>query len=84
MGKYLAVSAKAKHIPTHDPEILLLNKYPREISAYVQKMTWTKMFRPALFKKKKSKKPENNPNICQQNECHNLLIYTAKYYGSRK
>lgn len=42
------------------------------------------MFRPVLFKKKKSKKPENNPNVCQQNECHNLLIYTAKYYGSRK
>lgn len=81
----MAVSAKAKHIPTRDPEILLLNKYPREISAYVQKNDMNKNVQTSIIqKKKKSKKPENNPNVCQQNECHNLLIYTAKYYGSRK
>lgn len=37
LGNYLAVSAKDNMSLPHDPQIPLLNKYPREISVDVQK-----------------------------------------------
>lgn len=79
LGNVLAVSAKAKHISTPDPEILLLNKYPREISAYVLK--WHKQTHPYQCYSKKVQKTWKQPK-CPSTEwiCHNLFIHTVKHY----
>lgn len=69
------MSAKAKHIPTRDPEILLLNKYPREISAYVQKNDMNKNVQTSIIQKKKN--PKNLKTIQMSVNRMNVIIYSS-------